>query len=292
MTNMLLEEIKLRRLIRKVIMLRKEKALQEHKKTILEEQNLRKVIRHLLMEAEVDTDTEPVPYKTTAANFVNKVFGTILKPIKTGLRTLVDGPEERLSYRDHIYQSLYDFFRTLSTVESAGEEPKQNLQEQDIVLDIEGDDEAEEGGELTPDIEDPDEPEEKISKEDEEEEMFKKFAIQGKDATGARVAFETIQTSNIEDTIQKYHRMLGDDVKRKQFEEYLMYNLDLFMIKYEKQLAPTVGQEPAFTEPVIPKPEGAVVRQDTDEPFAGEEGEELAPDTVAGSPADEELPEL
>ena len=86
--------------------------------------------------------------------------------------------------------------------------------------------------------------------------------------------------------------MLGDDVKRKQFEEYLMYNLDLFMIKYEKQLAPTVGQEPAFTEPVIPKPEGAVIRQDTDEPFAGEEEDVPAPDTVAGSPADEELPEI
>ena len=291
MTNMLLEEIKLRRFIRKVIMLRKEKVLQEHKKTMLQEQNLRKVIRHLLMEAEVDTDTEPVPYKTTAANFVNKVFGTILKPIKTGLRTLVDGPEERLSYRDHIYQSLYDFFRTLSTVESAGEQPKEDLQEQDIVLDIETDDD-ETADELAPDIEDPEEPEQKMSKEDEEEQMFKKFAIQGKDATGARVAFETIQTSNIEDTIQKYHRMLGDDVKRKQFEEYLMYNLDLFMIKYEKQLAPTVGQEPAFTEPVIPKPEGAVVRQDTDEPFAGEEEDAPAPDTVAGSPADEELPEI
>ncbi len=291
MTNMLLEEIKLRRFIRKVIMLRKEKVLQEHKKTMLQEQNLRKVIRHLLMEAEVDTDTEPVPYKTTAANFVNKVFGTILKPIKTGLRTLVDGPEERLSYRDHIYQSLYDFFRTLSTVESAGEQPKEDLQEQDIVLDIETDDD-EAADELAPDIEDPEEPEQKMSKEDEEEQMFKKFAIQGKDATGARVAFETIQTSNIEDTIQKYHRMLGDDVKRKQFEEYLMYNLDLFMIKYEKQLAPTVGQEPAFTEPVIPKPEGAVVRQDTDEPFAGEEEDVPAPDTVAGSPADEELPEI
>lgn len=290
--NDLLQEIQLRKFIRKVIMLRKEKVLQEQKKVLLEEQNLRKVIRHLLMEAEVDTDTEPVPYKTTAANFVNKVFGTILKPIKTGLRTLVDGSEERLSYRDHIYQSLYDFFRTLSTVESAGEGPKQSLQEQDIVLDIEGDEEGEEADELAPDIEDPDEPEEKVSKEDEEEDAFKKFAIQGKDATGARVAFETIQTSNIEDTIQKYHRMLGDDTKRKQFEEYLMYNLDLFMIKYEKQLAPTVGQEPAFTEPVIPKPEDAVVRQDTDEPFAGEEAEQPIPDTVDAPPADEELPEL
>ena len=288
MTNSLLEEIKLRKFIRKVIMLREEKILQERKKVVLEEQHLRKVIRHLLTEAEVDTDTEPVPYKSTAINFVNTVFGTVLKPIKTGLRTLTDGGEERVSYRDHIYQSLYDLFRTLSSVENAGETPKDTeaLAEQSINIDIK--DDEEETDELAPDVDDPDEPEEKPSKEDEEEQEFKKFAIQGKDATGARVAFDTISNSNIEDTIQKYHRMLGDDEKRKQFEQYFMYNLDLFMIKYEKQLAGGLGQDPTFTEPVIPKPEGAIVREP-----AGAEGEEApAADTMAPAPADEELPEL
>ena len=289
MKNMLLEEIKLRKFIRKVIMLRKNNILQERKKMMLEEESVRKIIRHLLSEAEVDTDTEPVPYKSTAINFVNTVFGTVLKPIKTGLRTLTDGGEERVSYRDHIYQSLYDLFRTLSSVENAGETPKadQALAEQRIDINIEDDDA--EADELMPDIEDPDEPEEKMSKEEEEEGEFKKFAIQGKDATGARVAFDTITNSNIEDTIQKYHRMLGDDEKRKQFEQYFMYNLDLFMIKYEKQLAGGLGQEPTFTEPVIPKPEGAVVREPAGAEEATPEGGE---DTLAPAPADEELPEL
>ena len=50
MTNNLLEEIKLRRLIRKVIILREEKILQERKEIMLEERGLRKVIRHLLTE--------------------------------------------------------------------------------------------------------------------------------------------------------------------------------------------------------------------------------------------------
>jgi len=300
MTNTLLEEIKLRKFIRKVIMIREEKILQERKKIMLEEKNLRKVIRHLLTEAEVDTDTEPVPYKSTAINFVNTVFGTVLKPIKTGLRTLTDGGEERVSYRDHIYQSLYDLFRTLSSVENAGESPKggEALAEEKININIEDDDV--EGDELAPDVEDPDAPDEKPTKEDEEEAEFKKFAIQGKDATGARVAFDTISNSNIEDTIQKYHRMLGDDEKRKQFEQYFMYNLDLFMIKYEKQLAGGLGQDPTFTEPVIPKPEGAVVREPAGAEEAGapaEVGGEEAPpeegeETLAPPPADEELPEL
>ena len=295
MTNSLLEEIKLRRFIRKVIMLREEKILQEQKKVMLEEQNLRKVVRQLLLEAEVDTDTEPVPYKSTAVNFVNTAFGTILKPIKTALRGLVDNGEERISYRDHMYQSLYDLFRTLGTVENAGEAPKAEFEpgiepevepevvaEEKIVINVEDDDEPDE---FEPEVDDPDEPEEKVSKEDEEEESFKKFAITGKDATGARVAFDTISNSNIEDTLQKYHRMLGDDKKRSEFEQYVMYNLDLFMIKYEKQLAGSLGQEPAFTEPVIPKPAGAVVR----DPAEVEGGE--VPEAGAGEELGE-LPEI
>ena len=132
MTNSLLEEIKLRKFIRKVIMLREEKILQEQKKVMLEEQNLRKVVRHLLLEAELDTDTEPVPYKKTAVNFVNTAFGTILKPIKTALRGLVDNGEERISYRDHLYQSLYDLFRTLGTVEGVGETPSAEAEPEEV----------------------------------------------------------------------------------------------------------------------------------------------------------------
>jgi hypothetical protein len=283
MENSLLEEIKLRRFVRKVIRLREKKILEEQSKVVLEEQNLRKVIRHLLLEAEVDTDTEPVPYKKTSINYVNTVFGTVLKPIKKGLRMLTDGPEERLSYRDHIYQSFFDLFRTLNTVagagETSGEEP---LTEQDIEIEI-GD--ADEGG---PEIV-PDEEKVKPSKEEEEEGEFKKFSITGKDETGARQAYEVLSSSNIEDTIQKFHRMLGDDQKRKEFEGYFMYNLDLFVIKFENKLAREIAQEPAFTEPVIAKPPGAIVREP-----AGSEEEEGGPppDTMAPAPADEELPPL
>ena len=288
MTNSLLEEIKLRRFIREVIMLREEKILQEQKEVVLEEQNLRKVVRHLLLEAEVDTDTEPVPYKSTAINFVNTVFGTILKPIKTALRGLVDNGEERISYRDHMYQSLYDLFRTLSTVENAGESPKEEAEpeivaEEKITINVEDD----EVDEFEPEVDDPDAPEEKLSKEDEEESEFKKFAIVGKDATGARVAFDTIANSNIEDTLQKYHRMLGDDKKRTEFEQYVMYNLDLFMIKYEKELAGSLGQDPAFTDPVIPRPTDAVIR----DPAAATAAEE-EPEAGVEPGAEEELGEL
>ena len=283
MTNMLLEEIKLRKFIRKVIMLRKEKILQEQKKMMLEEQNLRKVIRHLLTEAEVDTDTEPVPYKSTAVNFVNTVFGTVLKPIKKGLRQLTDGGEERVSYRDHIIKDIGDLFKSLNSLAAVGAEgDEEAVVAEQIEVEI-----GDEANELEPDVEDPNEPKKKQSKEEEEVDEFEKFAIPGKDPTGAAVAMDTLGSSNIKDTIQKYHRMLGDDAKKKEFEEYFMYNLDLFMIKYERQLAAGQGQDPTFTDPIVPKPEDAVIREP-----AEEEEEAPAADTEAPAPADDELPPL
>ena len=67
------QEIKLRRLIRKAIKIRENKLKKQQDLVISEEMKLRKVIRHLLAEAEVDADTEPVPYKSTAMNLINDV---------------------------------------------------------------------------------------------------------------------------------------------------------------------------------------------------------------------------
>ena len=44
-----------------------------------------------------------------------------------------------------------------------------------------------------------------------------------------------------------------------------LYNLNLFAIGYEKDLASEIGQEPAFTEPSMPKPEGAQVSPGAEE---------------------------
>ena len=137
-------------------------------------------------------------------------------------------------------------------------------------------------------MEDPDEPIVKPTKEEEEDDKFKTFAIVGKDATGARGAYDTLEGSNIEDTLGKYHRILDDDKKRKEYEQYAMYNLDLFLIKWEGKLAASLGQEPACTEPVVPKPEGAVIRDPEAAAAAGE-----APEAGEEIGAEEEaLPEL
>ena len=91
----LVEEIKLRRLVRKAIKIREHKLKRSQQQVALEENKLRMVVRRLLAEGEVDADTEPVPYKSTAMNLLNDVFDQILPVIKKGLRKLTSGPEEQ-----------------------------------------------------------------------------------------------------------------------------------------------------------------------------------------------------
>ena len=91
------------------------------------------------------------------------------------------------------------------------------------------------------------------------ENEFKRFAKPGMNPTGARVAFETINDSNIQSILADKRKTLFDGDDRQEFKEYALYNVDLWLLSYEKELADTKGQEPAFTEPVTEKPAGAKV---------------------------------
>ena len=100
----LTEENKLRMVIRGAIKLKLNK-----KK--LEEQQLRKVVRHYISEAkEIDADGNPTPYNSTALVALADAFNEILKTIKDGLRGL-QKPEERASYRLNILEKFKNFFR-------------------------------------------------------------------------------------------------------------------------------------------------------------------------------------
>ena len=59
--NQLLDEIKLRRMIRKIIKIREIRKKEQIVGQRLEEQKLRKIIPHLIMGSDVDADTKPAP---------------------------------------------------------------------------------------------------------------------------------------------------------------------------------------------------------------------------------------
>jgi len=287
------DEQMLRSLIRRAIRF---KQLKENK----EDQQLRYLVRHLIMEGDVDSDTKPAPYESTAINMLADAFNQILPVLKAGLRKL-SKPEERLSFRDHVIEKFKSIFEGFESLDVEPSEPEQALGDGSLIEQDEG--EEEEGIKIT--VDDPfrimpSDGKEDVRFEEEEpddeqkmEDDFKDFAKPGKNPTGARVAFETINDSNIQSVLADKRKTLFDEKDKQEFKQYALYNVDLWLLTYEKELADTKGQEPAFTEPVTEKPAGAEVEAAA-AGFGEEEGGGGLPEfgEEEGGGEDLELPEL
>jgi hypothetical protein len=254
-----LNELKLRRLIRKAVEIREIKLKKVRGEQLLEEEKLRKVIRMLLKEGDVDSDTKPAPYSSTPVNALADAFNQILPVLKSGLRGLNE-PEERISYRAHVlekFKSIFNNFEGLDGRELvAVGESDITEQEGDITLTVDDDDRImpSDGKEDDRFKEPEKDPEEEMEKD------FEGFKMAGENPTGARVAFETINDSNIEQVLSDKRKVLYKPEYKEEFKAYAMYNVDLWLLTYEKELADSLGQLPAFQDTVMLKPSGAEVK--------------------------------
>jgi hypothetical protein len=249
----LTEENKLRMVIRGAIKLKLNK-----KK--LEEQQLRKVVRHYISEAkEIDADGNPTPYNSTALVALADAFNEILKTIKDGLRGL-QKPEERASYRLNILEKFKNFFKKAEGFDSSNDglvgESDVDEQELEVKIDNRPDDAL-----VMPSDQSEDGRFKEREKSDEEksDEAFETERVEGQDATGAIWAFDVWNNSNIESTLSDKRKLLPSEEYRQEFKEYCLYNIDLWMSFYEKDIAEEKSQVAAFTEPVMPRPAGAQV---------------------------------
>ena len=280
----ILQEIKLRRLVRRALKVRnKEKKLNE-KTYLQEEQVLRQILRHLITEGDVDADTNPAPQASTALSALADAFNQVLPVLKTGLRKL-KRPEERRSYRAHVLQKFSDMFRNFE-----GLDAKQSgvVGESDIS-------EQEEDDSIKMKIDDPDRIMPSDGKEDDrfkeepapelapDDSDIEKLAIETEDPTGARFAFNTINNSNIEKLLSDTRKLLPRDEDKQEYKEYAMYNIDLWLLTYEKELSDALGAAPAFDKVVTNKPSGAQV-QGAAAGFATE-----VPEVVPGGEDDEDI---
>lgn len=284
--DQLLEEIKLRRLIRKALKIREKKKELNEKAQLQEEKKLRRFIRHLLTEGDVDADTRPAPYASTALSALADAFNQVLPVLKTGLRKL-QRPEERASYRAHVLQKFSDMFKNFEGLDAqeAGAIGESDLNEQEDSIKVVVDDpdrvlpsDGKENARFEP------EPEPELEPDDSD---IEKLAIDTEDPTGARFAFNTINTSNIEKLLSDTRKLLPRDEDKKQYKDYALYNVDLWLLTYEKELADENGQAPAFDKVVTQKPAGAQVQGSA----GGFEAEEPALDNLSddlSAPIDDE----
>ena len=280
----ILQELKLRRFIRKAISLKQRKNKIEKNKILEEEAKLRKVIKHLIAEGDVDADTKPAPYASTALSALADAFNQILPVLKTGLRKL-SKPEERRSYRAHILQKFESMFSNYEGLDAApagaiGEsdlgEQEEDIDKLTIKVDNRPDDAM-----VVPDFEkDRFKPKEEKKLEPDEDDI-QNLAISTEDPVGARFAFNTINNSNIEKLLGDNRKLLPTEEYRRDYKEYALYNVDLWLLTYEKELADELGTGPAFDSTVTRKPQGAEV-QNIASGFEQSPGDTAAIDQIPG----------
>tara|TARA_R100000152_G_C6756819_1_gene180601 strand:+ start:53 stop:778 length:726 start_codon:yes stop_codon:yes gene_type:complete len=211
----IVEEIRLRKLIRKAIVIAESKRAnsQQH---LDEEQRLRKVIRSLIAEAEVG-DTEDSPYDNTGLNTLNTLFDNILKTIETGYKELASSEEQRNSFASHMLKAVENTLAPLRALD------KSDQLGEDIDINV-GEDKPEDMTDI---------------RVDKEEQNKEDFGIEGEDLTGRDKAYETF--NKVETQIVEAYKTLHNPEDIKAFYDGLLMNLDLYFKKFEDEIKPDVS---------------------------------------------------
>ena len=211
----IVEELRLRKLIRKAIVIAEAKRTnsQQH---LAEEQRLRKVIRNVIAEAEVG-DTEDSPYDSTGLNVLNTLFDNVLKTIETGYKELASSKEQRDSFASHMLKAVENTLAPLRAMD------KSDQLDEDIDINV-GQDRPEDMADVRVD---------KVEQEVED------FGIEGEDLTGRDKAYETF--NKVETQIVDAYKTLHNPEDIKAFYDGLLMNLDLYFKKFEDEIQRSVA---------------------------------------------------
>ena len=220
-----LQEMQLRKLIRKALVIRENKKKRAEKQAILEEQRFRSVIRKLIAEAA----SEDVPHESTGINVLEELLKKIIPVLEVDFKSLTTDPEQRKSFRAHILKAVQNSLAPSKMLD----EPPATDEDDDIVAEVDID--IEDGGEKDKfiDIDGdgiPDEPEE-------EEDTF---TIPGEDETGRNIAMKSFQKN--ENNIVDSYAILSNEKDRSLFYDYLVANLKLYFDKFDDELSNSVPE--------------------------------------------------
>jgi len=242
---MINEKEAVRLYVRKAIELYKEN---KKKQELLEEQNLRKLVRGLILK-EVGEDQPK--HSSTGINVLEDLLKKIIPTLKIDFKMLTTSKEQRDSFRSHIINAIQN---TLSP-EIMYSLTNKNLKEE-VELKINNPNDEEK----FIDIEDKKE-EEELSPE---EQFSKGLEDQNLDATGRNMAMETY--NKLEKNIADSYSVLGNEKDQKLFYDYLITNTKLYFDKFEKEM----GVKPE-TEPTTPEYEQQKKREEEENSGSVEE---------------------
>ena len=234
----LVQETRLRGLIRKGIKIVLERQDKEKQKSLLEEKKLRKVIRDLILETATG-DNDPTPHASTGINVLEDLLKKIIPVIEMDFKKLTSSDDQRVSYRAHMIQAVEDTLAPAIALTHTGQEETQELEEQEVDINV-GETPQNDPSFIDIRTDKEKSAEEEIEEPDEKDD----FGIEGQDQTGRNVAFDTFK--KIGTNIVDAYDILSADEDRELFYDYLITNLKLYFDKFENDMG--VVQEPTTDE--------------------------------------------
>ena len=152
------DELVLRESIRKVVKIVLEKREREQREQLLEEQKLRNIIRKLVL-VEASTVSDEIPHRSTGINVLRDLLKKVIPQMEIAYKQLTTDPEQRTSFRAHVLKALKNILAPSQALAAINEQD-------DIEVSIE-DDTPDLGGEAFIDIDGASAEEEEGEEEDE-----------------------------------------------------------------------------------------------------------------------------
>ena len=262
----LIQEEKLRNLIRKSIKTINRKNILEEKQNTEDQEKLRSYVIKLV-EAEKNL---VAPHPSTGINVLEDLLKKIIPQIEAEYKKLTTSSEQRSSFQTHIVNAIQNSLAPTRASEKAGsaEEEEKAIdidlyEAEDLGLDVGGEEDvAETDAEETEnnefiDIDGDGAPDPATEKAD-------AFGVEGEDETGRNMAFKAFE--RIETSIIDTYAILSNDEDRELFYDYLLTNMKLYFDKFEDELTSILP------EPTTDEYEAEKGQQDFGGDLEGEEG--------------------
>ena len=238
-----MQELQLRKMIRKALVLREEK-----KKAVLQqEQLLRKELRKIIMEAKEDFN-----YGNTGLNKLGAWLKVKIPIIKAEYKDLATDKSQRDAFRARLMQLSSELFDDLESKIQAGIDGKSEELEEDVNVSLDGPDINDK---ILPVVANSTTPQKKTKKSKDE------FKIEPTGEGEASAFFD-----DYDDELSKIYVGLNNPEDRKKFKDYYMSNLPAIMDQAEGEVSNVA--KPVDTTP----PEGAQTQQPASEPVPDQEG--------------------
>ena len=227
---------------------------------VLEERKLRSLIKKLVLEAA----EEAAPHENTGINVLADLLKTIVPQIESEYKLLTTDPQQRESFRAHVVNAAQNTLAATKAVDKSAEEagmdmalPMQEAEDGELDINLDVKTGGEEGDDKFIDIDDTPAPE-----EEEEEDTF---GLEGEDETGRNFAARAFE--KIEKQILDAYELLSDEEDKQLFYDYLITNLKLYFDKFEDELQTVLPDvtTPEYEEEKEESEDEAAITSDSDE---------------------------